>query len=186
VVWAGELRWSGAGSNRRPSAFQVNRAERRAGLRKRTSLTSGIALGGKCDVHASRGRYARSTTQYSSHPSHAQRVGTRGPRHTNCACCNITLTAGLAIEGPRERATSRPFGPATDGAARSASVPRAACSCTPTATACQRSSHGPSENTPTKCPASRPGPSLTATPDYLAWIMQETPPNNRGQRSDTP
>jgi hypothetical protein len=40
--------WSGAGSNRRPSAFQVNRAERCANLRKRTSLTSGTALGGRC------------------------------------------------------------------------------------------------------------------------------------------
>ena len=33
--------WSGAGSNRRPSAFQLKRAKRCAGLRKRTLLTSG-------------------------------------------------------------------------------------------------------------------------------------------------
>jgi hypothetical protein len=39
--------WSGAGSNRRPSAFQVNRAKRYADLQKRTSLTSEIALGGR-------------------------------------------------------------------------------------------------------------------------------------------
>jgi hypothetical protein len=32
--FAGEV-WSGAGSNRRPSAFQVNRAKRCADLRKR-------------------------------------------------------------------------------------------------------------------------------------------------------
>jgi hypothetical protein len=57
--------WSGAGSNRRPSAFQVNRAKRYADLRKRTSLTSGTALGGRCNVHANRGRYAWSTTGYS-------------------------------------------------------------------------------------------------------------------------
>ena len=42
--------WSGAGSNRRPSAFQVNRAKRCADLRKRMSLTSGTALGGRCSV----------------------------------------------------------------------------------------------------------------------------------------
>src|ERR1700759_4442163 len=41
---SGNSLWSGAGSNRRPSAFQVNRAKRCADLRKRTSLTSGTAL----------------------------------------------------------------------------------------------------------------------------------------------
>ena len=41
-------RGSGAGSNRQPSAFQVNRAERCADLRKRTSPTSETALGGRC------------------------------------------------------------------------------------------------------------------------------------------
>jgi hypothetical protein len=46
--------WSGAGSNRRPSAFQVSRAERCADLQKRTSPTSGTALGGRCRIHASR------------------------------------------------------------------------------------------------------------------------------------
>jgi hypothetical protein len=55
--------WSGAGSNRRPSAFQVNRAKRCAELRKRTSLTSGTALGGRCKIHASRTRYTPSTRQ---------------------------------------------------------------------------------------------------------------------------
>jgi len=55
--------WSGAGSNRRPSAFQVNRTKRYADLRKRTSLTSGTALGGRCDVHASRTQYTPSTRQ---------------------------------------------------------------------------------------------------------------------------
>jgi hypothetical protein len=66
--------WSGAGSNRRPSAFQVNRAKRCADLRKRTSLTSGTALGGRCTTHASRApeQYAGSerddwrSPQYSS------------------------------------------------------------------------------------------------------------------------
>jgi hypothetical protein len=52
--------WSGAGSNRRPSAFQVNRAKRCADLQKRTSPTSETALGGRCKVHASRGRHALS------------------------------------------------------------------------------------------------------------------------------
>jgi hypothetical protein len=47
-------RWSGAGSNRRPSAFQVNRAKRYANLQKRTSLISGTALGGRCEIRASR------------------------------------------------------------------------------------------------------------------------------------
>ena len=46
--------WSGAGSNRRPSAFQVNRAKRYADLRKRTSPTSETALGGRCTLYASR------------------------------------------------------------------------------------------------------------------------------------
>ena len=46
--------WSGAGSNCRPSAFQVNRAERCADLQKRMSLTSGTALCGRCKIHASR------------------------------------------------------------------------------------------------------------------------------------
>jgi len=36
--FAGVSGWSGAGSNRRPSAFQVNRGERCADLRKRTSV----------------------------------------------------------------------------------------------------------------------------------------------------
>jgi hypothetical protein len=49
-----------AGSNRRPSAFQVNDAMRCADLRKRMSLTTGTALGGRCNVHASRtGREVR-------------------------------------------------------------------------------------------------------------------------------
>jgi hypothetical protein len=47
-------RWSGTGSNCRPSAFQVNRAKRCADLRKRTSLTSETALGGRCNIYASR------------------------------------------------------------------------------------------------------------------------------------
>jgi hypothetical protein len=51
--------WSGAGSNRRPSAFQVNRAKRCADLRKRTSLGSGTALGGRCNFDASRTRCTR-------------------------------------------------------------------------------------------------------------------------------
>jgi hypothetical protein len=51
--------WSGAGSNRRPSAFQVNHAKRCADLQERTSLTSGTALGGRCSVHASRTQYTR-------------------------------------------------------------------------------------------------------------------------------
>jgi hypothetical protein len=42
------------GSNRRPSAFQVNRAKRCAHLQKRTSLTSETALGGRYDFDASR------------------------------------------------------------------------------------------------------------------------------------
>src|SRR5579859_4957276 len=46
--------WSGTGSNCRPSAFQVNRAKRYADLRKRTSPTSETALGGRCNMHASR------------------------------------------------------------------------------------------------------------------------------------
>src|SRR3984893_944204 len=70
-----ERLWSGAGSNRRPSAFQVNRAKRCADLRKRTSLTSGTALGGRCNVHANRVRYAMSTRQTAPNPSHVQRVG---------------------------------------------------------------------------------------------------------------
>jgi hypothetical protein len=36
------------GSNRRPFAFQVNRVKRCADRRKRMSLTSGTALGGRC------------------------------------------------------------------------------------------------------------------------------------------
>ena len=55
--------WSGAGSNCRPSAFQVNRAKRCANLQKRTSLTSGTALGGRCNVHASRTQNTPSTRQ---------------------------------------------------------------------------------------------------------------------------
>ena len=49
--------WSGTGSNCRPSAFQVNRAKRYADLRKRTSLTSETALGGRCEIYASRVQY---------------------------------------------------------------------------------------------------------------------------------
>src|ERR1700730_10890191 len=58
-----ERLWSGAGSNRRPSAFQVNRAKRCADLRKRTSLTSGTTLGGSCVINASRTQYPPSTRQ---------------------------------------------------------------------------------------------------------------------------
>jgi hypothetical protein len=46
--------WSGTGSNRRPSAFQVNRAERCADLQKRMSLTSETALGGRCKIYGNR------------------------------------------------------------------------------------------------------------------------------------
>jgi hypothetical protein len=65
-----------SGQRDRPGekAFQVNRARRCADLRKRTSLTSGTALGGRCTTHASRApeRYAGSerddwrSPQYSS------------------------------------------------------------------------------------------------------------------------
>ena len=41
--------WSGAGSNRRPSAFQVNASERCANLRIPRSLMSDTALGGMCE-----------------------------------------------------------------------------------------------------------------------------------------
>jgi len=47
-------RWSGAGSNRRPSAFQFNSAKRCADLQKRWSLTSETALGGRCKIYATR------------------------------------------------------------------------------------------------------------------------------------
>jgi hypothetical protein len=52
--------WSGAGSNRRPSAFQVNRAKRCTDLRNWTSLTSETELGGRCEIHANRIRYTPS------------------------------------------------------------------------------------------------------------------------------
>jgi hypothetical protein len=56
--------WSGAGSNRRPSAFQVKHAKRYADCKKKwTSPTSETALGGKCKIHASKGRYVLSTNQ---------------------------------------------------------------------------------------------------------------------------
>jgi len=58
--------WSGAGSNRRPSAFQVNRAKRCTDLRKRMSLTSGTTLGGRCSINASRTQYTPSTRQDSA------------------------------------------------------------------------------------------------------------------------
>jgi hypothetical protein len=60
--------WSGAGSNRRPSAFQVNRAKRCADLRKRTSPTSETAQGGRCKIHASNVCYSLSTRQDSALP----------------------------------------------------------------------------------------------------------------------
>jgi hypothetical protein len=44
-------------------AFQINRAKRCADLRKRTSLTSGTALGGRCSVNANRVQYTPSTRQ---------------------------------------------------------------------------------------------------------------------------
>ena len=62
-ILAGQWWWSGAGSNCRPSAFQLNRAERCADLQKRTSLTSETALSGRCNVHASRTRCTPSTRQ---------------------------------------------------------------------------------------------------------------------------
>jgi hypothetical protein len=55
--------WSGTGSNCRPSAFQVNRAKRCADLRKRTLLTSGSALGGRCESYGNRTRYIPSIRQ---------------------------------------------------------------------------------------------------------------------------
>lgn len=45
------------GVERRPSAFQDNRAKRYADLRKRTSLTSETALGGRCEIYASKVQY---------------------------------------------------------------------------------------------------------------------------------
>ena len=62
-VCAGQRWWSGAGSNRRPSAFQVNRAKRCADLGKRTSMTSRITLGGRCGIDVSRAQYTPSTRQ---------------------------------------------------------------------------------------------------------------------------
>ncbi len=55
--------WSGAGSNRRPSAFQVNRAERCADLRKRTSPTSEAAPGGRCTIYGNRSHHRMSSEQ---------------------------------------------------------------------------------------------------------------------------
>ena len=80
VPMAGERGWSGAGSNRRPSAFQVNCTKRCADLRKRTSLTSGTALGGRCEVHVSRVRrrtrraLVRRTIRPDSGPFHSREV----------------------------------------------------------------------------------------------------------------
>jgi hypothetical protein len=73
--------WSGAGSNRRPSAFQVNRAKRCADLEKRTSLTSGTALGGRCETHANSARQALST--YAVQRSAIRRRDTPESRHAD-------------------------------------------------------------------------------------------------------
>jgi len=74
--------WSGAGSNRRPSAFQVNRAKRCTDLRKRTSLTSGTALGGRCKIYASRTRYTPSTRQDSAPTQDHHNRGLAASRRT--------------------------------------------------------------------------------------------------------
>jgi hypothetical protein len=93
--------WSGTGSNCRPSAFQVNRAKRCADLRKRTSLTSGTALGGRCSVHASSARCTSSTRQDSDptqdhrdrrwrehgrHPVGAWRLPSAHSQLPECSC----------------------------------------------------------------------------------------------------
>jgi hypothetical protein len=73
------------GLSRRPFAFQVNRSKRCADLRKRTSLTSGTALGGRCSVHASRTQYAGppGRTATSSKEHHGRRRRDHG-RHRRC------------------------------------------------------------------------------------------------------
>ena len=71
-----ECLWSGAGTNRRPSAFQVNHAKRYADLQKRTSPTSETALGGRCKIHASRTQCTPSTRQ-DSDPARATCTGWR-------------------------------------------------------------------------------------------------------------
>jgi hypothetical protein len=78
--------WSGAGSNRRPSAFQVNRAKRYADLRKRTSPTSETALGGRCTIHASKTGHAPSTSCTAPLPEPRAEAGVRGPIRANRAC----------------------------------------------------------------------------------------------------
>ncbi len=92
--------WSGAGSNRRPSAFQVNRAERCADLRKRTSLTSGTALGGRCKIHASRTQYTRPPGKTATPPESRAEVGVRGPSRTNRACLRHRSRHGVIPPGP--------------------------------------------------------------------------------------
>jgi len=84
--WCLRISWSGTGSNCRPSAFQVNRAKRYADLQKRTSLTSGTALGGRCNVYASSAQYTPSTRQDSA-PTQDHRPVQVVPLPSASRCC---------------------------------------------------------------------------------------------------
>jgi hypothetical protein len=134
--------WSGTGSNRRPCAFQVNRAKRCADLRKRTSLTSGTALGGRCNVHANRVDMPgplRDVARATSCPMVTRSPRPRSPTRPSAspagraACCRTsqkwpaarahgahrraaarTHHAGRGKTGPARRAGPFPLGPGQD------------------------------------------------------------------------
>jgi len=87
----------------------VNRAKRCADLRKRTSLTSGTALGGRCNVHANRVRWRkgrpprRSDNQSRCPLSHSRRWGRR-------ACPRSLDTSGAGSGVRVTRASSEQKG----------------------------------------------------------------------------
>jgi hypothetical protein len=89
--------WSGAGSNRRPSAFQVNRAKRYADLQQRMSLTSGTALGGRCNLNASRTPIFLFTVRW----YHAPRGSTKN------RCCDFSV-ADCHLKDSKRRHSAEP------------------------------------------------------------------------------
>ena len=103
--FAGDSEWSGAGSNRRPSAFQVNRAKRCTDLQKRTPPTSRTALGGRCVIHASRQQLPRTTaTVVSVIVAATQLMRGDGVRHARRRRFTITASPAPYRAGAREGA----------------------------------------------------------------------------------
>ena len=98
----------------RDSAFQVNYAKRCAEPRKRTLLTGGTPLGGRCNIDASRILDARTTGTRVNSPCHrGSHQPIQGPAQAVPELCGLTrsATTSLASASARSLKSTLTLGP---------------------------------------------------------------------------